>query len=195
MANELVSTENNTQNTAKIESDVQTDAERIKALEAENKKLKAAVTSASADASKHKHSAEELQKKLNEKMTDEERAKEEQAALFAAQQQELETLRKEKNVANYKAELSTIGFESALAQTTAEAINEGDTAKLFEGIRKFIASHDKELQSKALLDNPTLSGGGDTGKTLTKAEFDKMGYMERLELLKKDPDTYHELAK
>ena len=195
MANELVNTENTTQNTENTEPSEQSIADRLKALEAENKKLKQAVTSASADASKHKHNAEELQEKLNAKMTDEERAKEEAAAHAAAIEQELETLRNEKNVANYKAELTGIGFDGELAQKTAEAINTGDTAKLFEGIRKFIASHDKDLQAKALLNNPTLSGGGDAGKTLTKEDFKKMGYKERLELYNKDPETYHELNK
>ena len=160
---------------------------QIKALEAEITKLKQSVTNASADASKYK-------KQLQEKMTEEEKAKAEQDAATAAMQQELELLRNERNVANHKAQLTSIGFEETLAQETAEAINSGDAAKLFDGIRKFIATHDKELQAKSLMSNPILSGG-EAKKRMTHEEFQKLGYTERVKLFNEDPELYKEMTK
>jgi len=183
MENELTNATNveeTKDNTAELDK-------RIKQLEAENEKLKQSVTNASADASKWK-------KQLQEKMTAEEKAKAEQEAANAAMQQELELLRNERNVANHKAQLTAIGFDETLAQATAEAINSGDTAKLFDGIRKFIESHDKELRAKSLINNPVLSGG-EAKKTMTQEEFDKMGYKERVKLYDENPELYREMTK
>lgn len=183
--------DNELEKTANVENESKPDTaeldKRIKQLEAENEKLKQSVTNASADASKWK-------KQLQEKMTAEEKAKAEQEAASAAMQQELELLRKERNVANHKAQLTAIGFDESLAQSTAEAIDAGDTAKLFDGIRKFIESHDKELRAKALISNPVLSGGT-AKKTMSKAEFDKMGYTDRVKLYQEDPELYKEMTK
>ena len=87
---------------------------RAKALESENNKLRKSVTEASADASKHKHNAEELQKQLNERMTEEERAKAEEAERNAARDKELEELRTAMNVAKYSASLmaNDIGMDT-----------------------------------------------------------------------------------
>ena len=192
MANELenptnVETKESAPDTSELDK-------RIKALEAENAKLKQAVTNASADASKEKKEKRELAEQLKSRMTEEEKAKAEQEAANAAMQQELETLRNERNVANHKAQFTAIGFEETLAQETAEALNSGDNAKLFEGIRKFIASHDKELTAKALMNNPVLSGG-QTEKVVTREEFKDMGYREMLAFKNEHPDLYSEYMK
>ena len=187
---------NELENTANVETKTDTEPSdaRVKALEAEIAKLKQSVTSASADASKWKKQYQETDNALKAKMSDEEKAKAEQDAANAALQQELEQLRNERNVANHKAQLTAIGFDGELAQVTAEAINSGDTAKLFDGIRKFIATHDKELQAKSLMSNPVLSGG-EAKKTMSKEEFNKMGYKERVELFNTDPELYKEMTK
>ena len=187
---------NELENTANVETKTDTEPSdaRVKALEAEIAKLKQSVTNASADASKWKKQYQETDNALKAKMSDEEKAKAEQDAANAALQQELEQLRNERNVANHKAQLTAIGFDGELAQVTAEAINSGDTAKLFDGIRKFIATHDKELQAKSLMSNPVLSGG-EAKKTMSKEEFNKMGYKERVELFNTDPELYKEMTK
>lgn len=189
MANELENTVN-----TEVTTDTAPADDRVKELEAKIAKLQQSVTNASADASKWKKQYQEADNALKAKMSDEEKAKAEQDAANAALQQELEQLRNERNVANHKAQLTAIGFDGTLAQETAEAINSGDTAKLFDGIRKFIATHDKELQAKSLMSNPVLSGG-EAKKTMNHEEFDKMGYKDRLKLYNEDPELYKEMTK
>ena len=167
---------------------------KIKALEEDNRKLRDSVTNASADASRWKKEKQELENQLKSKMTEEERTKAEQDAANTALQQELETLRAERNVANHKAQLLSIGFDDEVAGETAKAINEGDSAKLFEGIRKFIESHDKAVQEKNLRQNPTLPGGNAT-KTITKEQFEKMGYKDRVKVYEEHPDLYKEFTR
>ena len=187
MANELEKTANVENEEETVTADTSELEKRIKALETENAKLKNSVTNASADASKWK-------KQLQEKMTAEEKAKADQEAANAAMQQELELLRNERNVAKHKAELTDIGFDGDLAQETAEAINAGDTAKLFAGIRKFIESHDKSIRSQNLMSNPVLSGG-EAKRKISREEFDKMGYTDRVKLFNEDTDLYKEMTK
>ena len=193
MGNELENTANVENKDASAPETSDKD-KQIKTLEAEIAKLKNAVTNASADASKWKKDFQEKKAELESRMTEEERAKAEQDAATAAMQQELETLRNERNVANHKAQLTSIGFDGDLAQETAEAINNGDSAKLFDGIRRFIASHDKEMTSKALMSNPVLSGGN-TDKVVTKEEFNNMGYKEMLAFKNEHPELYAEYIK
>ena len=109
-------------------------------------------------------------------------------------QKELEDLRAERNVANHKAQLISIGFEDALAVETAQALNSGDTAKVFDALRKFITTHDKQLKENAFRQNPTLPGGGNEGKPITKEQFEKMGYTERLKVFNEHPDLYKEFT-
>ena len=109
-------------------------------------------------------------------------------------QKELEELRSERNVANHKAQFISLGFEDALALEAAQALNTNDTAKVFDVLRKFIASHDKAMAEKAMLNNPTLPGGNST-KTVTKEQFEQMGYREMVALKNEHPELYAEFMK
>jgi predicted RNase H-like nuclease (RuvC/YqgF family) len=159
---------------------------RIKALEAENGKLKQSVTNASADASDWK-------KKYQSKLSEEEKAKQEQESAYAAMQEKLTALEAERNIANYTAVLgaSDIGMDADTARTVAEALNAGETEKVFDGIRKFIASHDKAMAEKAMLNNPKLPGG-DSTKTVTLEQFRNMGLDEMQAFHDEHPDLYRE---
>lgn len=162
---------------------------KIKELEAERDKLKQSVTNASADASKWK-------KQYQDRLSEEEKAKEQQSEANAALQKELDDLRNERNIANFTAALSAsdIGMDATTAKAVAEALNSGDTDKVFDGIRSFIASHDKAIAEKAMLNNPTLPGGSST-KTVTQEQFDKMGYREMVAFKNEHPDLYAEYIK
>jgi hypothetical protein len=76
----------------------------------------------------------------------------------------------------------------------AVALNGGETAKVFDGLRKFVEAHDKALKENAFRNNQTLPGGSST-KAVTKEQFDSMGYKERLEVYQKYPDLYKEYTK
>lgn len=183
MANELENT-NGTDNTAELEA-------RIKALETENGKLRQANTNASAEASRFKKELQEKTEALNAKMSDEEKAKAAQEATNAAMQQELEQLRNERNIAKYTSALvaNDIGMDAETAKVVAEALNAGDSEKVFGGLRKFITAHDKTLRENALKNNPTLPGGA-TEKDMTQEEFDNLSYMETLTLKREHPEIY-----
>lgn len=187
MENNLENSKETTQETStEQKTDTASLEARIKQLESENGRLKQSVTNASADAS-------EWKKKYQGKLSEEDKAREEQDAANAAMQKELETLRAERNIANYAGTLTApeIGMDMETAKEVAIALNDGNTDKVFDGIRKFIASHDKALREKAMLNNPTLPGGNST-KTVTKEEFMKMGLREMQDFHDEHPDLYRE---
>lgn len=183
MANEL---EKNIETATETEPAIDISAleARIKQLETENGKLKVAQSNASADAS-------EWKKKYQAKLTDEEQTKEKQEEQNAALLKELEDLRTERNVANHKAQFASLGFDDELAGEAAVAMNGGETGKVFDVLRKFITAHDRQLKENAFRSNPTLQGGS-TGKAVSKEQFDKMGYTDRLKVYEEHPDLYKE---
>jgi len=196
MANEQASTNNTQDNGGQNSPDTASLEAKIKALEAENGKLKQSVTNASADASQWKQKFKETDDALKAKMSDEERAQKEQETANAALQKELEDLRNERNIAKYTGALvaNDIGMDAETANEVAVALNAGETDRVFEGIRKFIATHDKALREDALRNNQTLPGGSST-KTVTQEEFDKMGYMEMLAFKREHPEQFTEFTK
>ena len=191
MANELEKTEETkeTTDTAELEA-------RIAALEKDNEALRKANTKASAEASQYKKAALEKDEALKAKMSEEERAKQEQLEREAATQEELKQLRAERNIAKFTsaAVAPDIGMDAETAKAFAEALNAGETDKVFEALRKFVTAHDKALNEKALLNNPMLPGGG-TEKVMTQEEFDNMSYTETVKFKNEHPDLYAEFTK
>lgn len=194
MANELENTEQTTeQNSNEISASPTVDLKelqmQIKALESERDKLKQSVTNASADASKWK-------KQYQEKLSAEEKAEQERSEHDAAVLAELESLRKERNIAKITGALvaGDIGMDAETANKVAEAMNAGATDEVLDGIRQFVITHDKTLKENAIRGNQTLSGGS-AKAVVTKAEFDNMGYRQMLQFKNEYPDLYEEYTK
>ena len=187
MANELesiVETNDTNQNSDSPTVDLKELQKQIKTLSTENEKLKQSVTSASADASKWK-------KQYQEKLSAEEQAQIKQDEATAAMQKELEDLRTERNIAKISGALvaNDIGMDSETANKVATAMNAGEIDKVLDGIREFINTHDKALKDAAIRGNQTLVGGK-SEPTVTKAEFDAMGYREMVNFKNQNPELY-----
>ena len=194
MANELENApetveESTKQNSAGDTVDIKELQMQVKALTTERDKLRQSVTSASADASKWK-------KQYQEKLSAEEKAKQDQDEATAAMQKELEMLRNERNIAKISGSLvaNDIGMDAETAGKVAEAMNAGEIDKVLDGIRQFVITHDKALQESAIRNNQTLKGGK-SEPTVTKADFDNMGYREMVEFKQTNPELYNEYMK
>lgn len=168
--------------TTKITGYAEMSAEdKLKALEAfefddnaaEVERLRGAVTKANGEAASWK-------KKHNELLGEDERKKQEQEEKFSNMEKELAELRKSKTVSEYKAKLIGQGYDDALAEETAQAMADGDTAKVFANQDKFLAEYAKRAKADALKKTPKPpAGDGSDGMTLKKlkelpdAEYDK----------------------
>ena len=138
----------------------------------------------------------QTKKDLKARMTEEERAKAEHDAELAEYKTKYEELQKEKNIAKNRAEFISAGYDETLAQETAEALERGDYATVFKNQKAVIENVKKIAKGEAAAKIPTPAGKADEGaKTVTKEQFDNMGYAERNELFEKNRELYDELSK
>lgn len=98
-------------------------------------------------------------KKHNELLTEDERKKQEDADALANMKKELDELRKDKTVSEYKAKLIAQGYDEALASDTAQAMADGDTAKVFANQGKFLEDYAKKVKADAMKKTPKPPAG------------------------------------
>lgn len=155
---------------------------------AENKRLKKAVDKASSEAANYK-------KQFMSTKSEADKAAIEKAEKDASIKAELEELRKESKINRFKANFLGSGYSDDLAQKAAEAMYENDTDALFQLQKQYLSEHDKAVRAKLMKDMPAPAIGNDESVSMTKAEFEKLGYRDRLKLKQEHPTVYHQLAK
>jgi len=126
-------------------------------------------------------------KELSAKLTEDERRQQEQTEKWENMQKELADLRKEKTVAGYKAKLVGQGYDEALADQTAAAMESGDMATVFANNQKFLEGYAKKVIADKLKSTPR-GAEGRTGAAMTKAEFLKLDTKSQMEFIKDNPD-------
>ena len=135
-------------------------------------------------------------KDLKDRMTEEEVKKAEAEAELNKYKEQAESLQREKNIAENKAKFISLGYDDALAQETAEAMEKGDYATVFKNQQTVIENVKKIAKGEAAASMPTPAGKADEGaKTVTKEQFDKMNYAERNALYNSNRELYNELTK
>ena len=98
-------------------------------------------------------------KKHNELLTEDERKKQEDADALADMKKELDELRKDKTISEFKAKLIAQGYDEALASDTAQAMADGDTAKVFANQGKFLEDYAKKVKADAMKKTPKPPAG------------------------------------
>ena len=140
--------------------------------------------------------AAKLEKDLKARMSEDEIKAKERAEELEKYKTEAEALRREKNIANNKAQFISAGFDEALAQETAEALENGDFATVFKNQKTVIENVKKIAKGEAMASTPTPAGKADEGgKTITKEQFNKMSFAERQALYESNRELYDEFTK
>lgn len=146
-------------------------------------KLKESLNKASSEASNYK-------KQLNDRLTAEEKEKQEQEEANQKMLQELETLREGKAIADFKANFLGLGYEDKLAAETATAMYKGDTEKVFENQRIFVESQIANAKKELVKNTKHPNGGSGGGTSMTKEDFRKLSIKEKGEFIQKNKDEY-----
>jgi hypothetical protein len=173
---------------SKIEGyDTMTVEEKLAALEAleipDVDKMKSALDKATSEAAGYK-------KQLREHMTEDEAAKAKAAEDMASVMAELEALRTKDAINEYTTQFMGIGYDEALARSTATALQKGDMSVMFKNHAKFVADREKALKAELLKNTPAPPAGeGDKG--LTKEAFQKMTLAEQQKFATENPDAYN----
>ena len=101
----------------------------------------------------------EWKRKHNALLSEEEKKKQEDADKLAQMEKELSDLRKDKTVSEFKAKLIAQGYDEALASDTAQAMADGDTAKVFANQGKFLEDYAKKVKADAMKKTPKPPAG------------------------------------
>jgi hypothetical protein len=153
---------------------------------AEIERLKKALSNSNSEAADYK-------RQLREKMSAEELKAKEDADKWAEMEKKYNELLKKDTVSTYKAKFLGLGYDEKLATDTAEAMANGEMDKVFENQKKHNESVEKKIKSDLIAGTPKINGGNGN-KTITKAEFDKMTYSERVKVFEENPDVYNEFT-
>jgi len=141
--------------------------------------------------SKSNSEAADFKKQLREKMSADELKAKEDAEKQEKLQNDYDALVKKVTISENKAKLLALGYEDKLATETAEAMANGELDKVFANQKKHLEAVEKKIRQDILKDTPKPDGGN-SGATITKEQFDAMGYTERLKVFNENPEIYKE---
>lgn len=110
-------------------------------------------------ADKYATEAANLKKQLKSKMSEDEQREADRLAAEEAMKTELENLRRERTLSNYKASYLSLGYDEQLAGEAATALADGDMDTVFANQKKHIVNMEKELRAKILQETPTPAAG------------------------------------
>ena len=157
----------------------------IERLKDANGKLRGAQSNASAQASAYK-------KQLQERMSEQERASAEAKELMEQLKAENAELKRNQTLAEYKAGFLGLGYSDDLAKSAAAAILDGKFSDFLTTHKQFVTDHDKALTADAIR-NMARPGAGGSDTSVTKEQFAKMNYADRVKLYNEQPELYKKL--
>lgn len=142
--------------------------EQLAELLAENKRLRRANDKASSEAASYK-------KQLNARLSEAERAEQEREEANERLQNELEELRRERDLSKLTKNFTVLGYSEAMAKKAAEAQYAGDTDALFEVQRQYRTELENNIKAQFMRGTPAPQGGAVTsGAPLTEAQIKSM---------------------
>ena len=100
-----------------------------------------------------------VKKELRARMSAEEQKEADRMANDEAMRLELESLRREKTLSNYKASYLSQGYDERLADEAATALADGDTDMVFALMKEHAATMEKTLRAKILKEIPVPPAG------------------------------------
>ena len=158
--------------------------EQLQQMRVEMAKMKKSLDKATGEAADYK-------KQLRAKQSEDEIRLQEKAEKEAERQEQFEKLLKENTVNKLSKNFLKLGYPEDKAEEAANAQYEGDTETLFRIQSEVQASLIKQKEAEWLKSRPPVATGvGDEKTTVTKEQFNKMGYSERVEFKQKYPETY-----
>jgi hypothetical protein len=142
--------------------------------------------------SKANSEAAEWKRKHNALLTEEEQKRVADAEALEAALKRVEVLEREKTVSEYKSKYIALGYDEKMATETASALAACDFEKVFANNEKFKADFEKRVRAEVLKDTPKPDRTRNDGTSVTKEQFDKMGYSERQKLFSENKALYDE---
>ncbi len=135
--------------------------------------------------------AASYKKQLREKMSQDEQAAAQAAETLKAMQDELESLRREKQVTELSKRWMGVGYGEDLATATAKAMADGNMDQVFKNMTAFLTDHDKALKAELLKSTPTPPPATDAGNgTMKREDFAKLSMLDKQKFATENPEEY-----
>ena len=132
----------------------------------------------------------DMTKKERERMTAEELERKEIEEI----KEQNAMLLKEREIVGAERRFIQTGFSAEMATKGAKALIDADYDTLFGVINEMIENRVATEKSELLKSMPKPQGGA-SNSTMTREQFNRLGYSERVELMEKDPETYNKFTK
>lgn len=140
-------------------------------------------------ADKYASEAAGYKKQLRERMSEDEAAKAKAAEDMAAMTARLEELEREKAISEFTTQFLGLGYDEALAKSTAAALQKGDMTTMFKNHAKFVVDRDKAMKAELLKQTPAPPAG-DGSAAMTKDAFMKLSLLEKQKFAAENPEQY-----
>lgn len=121
--------------------------------------------------SKANSEAAEWKRKHNALLDDDEKKRQEDAEKLEKAMQELEQLKTEKTISEFKARYLSMGYEEKLATDTAKALAEGDMEKVFANGEKHRIEMEKRIKAEVLKGTPKPGTAGGNDEVWTREKI------------------------
>ena len=119
-----------------------------------------------------------LKRQLRSRMSEEEAREADRKAEMEARDAELEALRRDKTLSNYRASFIGRGFDESMAQKAAEALADGDAETLFDIMAQRDLSWEKNMRAKILAETPKPPASDpNSDEVKRKTENIRRGYL------------------
>lgn len=123
----------------------------------------------------------EIKRKYNAQLSEDERKRVEHDEEIEVLRQTVEAMKREKSLAEIKAQYISMGYDADLAEDTALATLDGDNSRIFSNHKKFLEAHDKAFEASLLAKTPRLDGAGAKGTPLPKTKEEIMAIRDSVE--------------
>lgn len=161
---------------------------QLQALMVENAKLKRATDKATSEASDYK-------KKWKASLSEVEQASFERAEEQARKEEQFQQLLRENQINKAEKDYLRLGYTAEESAKMAVAEIDNDFDAKIKIMAEVDARKRKEYEAEWLRSRPAVSAGdGGENPNITKAQFDAMGYTERVNFKNKYPETYKQFT-
>ena len=129
-----------------------------------------------------------MKKQAKEKLSADEKEALEKQELYDALVSENKALKRDKEVSVNKANFISLGYDSDIAEATANALVDGDIETVFKNQKIHQENMEKRLKAEMLKDSPRVDTKNGGGNAMTKADFLKLPTNEQMKYISEHPD-------
>lgn len=158
----------------------------------EIEKLKAEIQKTKDTLSKKNSEAAQYKKQYEAYLSEEEKKKLESEQRWNEIEAENKKLKREKSIAEFTSQFLGMGYDTELAKSTAEAMTDGDVAKVMQNQAVFTEAVKKQIKADLMRGNPDPVGGR-SESTMTLEKLRAMSMEDRYAFSQDHPDEYASL--